>query len=237
MASRLLPSTYNIQTQLLPELFLWASRFGAEQRCLATNTIYQIDSVNRTLQRSSSTAAKLDHSHEQRDKPRQAEQQKLQISPQIDEAQFRAYVIESQVVSSSNYTKWRWDLLQALVEGPLLNPKRLDEAIKTTKFLKRLLRFYQPLKYRFSEIKNTKPNQRYVRAGCALIKTLLQTQEGGRFLLENKLLKQLADCLYDLVSDALSWLRESALVLPCLTSGPLLSAGQRSNIAIAVLHT
>jgi hypothetical protein len=94
-----------------------------------------------------------------------------------------------------NFTKWRWDLIQNIIDGPLLNPKRLDEAIKATKFIHRLLGFYRPFKWRFSEIKNTKPNQRYVRAGRALIHTLLQNAEGIRYLSDSKFIRQVAECL------------------------------------------
>lgn len=91
--------------------------------------------------------------------------------------------------------------LNEVISGPLLNSKRLDEAIKGTKFMKRLLSFYRPFKYRFCEIRNTKPNQRYVDTGVALFRTLLQTAEGVRFLGENKILKQISLCLGQLVSN------------------------------------
>lgn len=202
MGSRLLPDTYHVPSQLLADVFCSASDFRTEARSWASNTIYQIDSVNRTLQRSGPGAmappANMTSGLDFQDKSRQSEQSKLRIAIQIDEGQFRNFLLESQVLNSANYTKWRWDILQAIVEGPLLNPKRLDEAIRATRFMKRILDFYRPFTYRFSDIKNTKPNQRYVRVGCALIHTLLQTPDGVKFLLENKLLRQLTECLAQL---------------------------------------
>ena len=196
MASRLLPDKYNVQSQMLPELFTWASNFGTEKRYLATSTIYQIDSVNRTLQRSSSThdhpAGKTGGALEGRDRSRSTDQPRLQISTQIDETNFRNHMVDSQVLNSTNHLKWKWDVLQAIVEGPLMNAKRLDEAVRATKFLRRLLGFYRPFKLRFSDIRNTKPNQRYVRVGCALIKTLLQSNEGVKQLIEYKFMEQLS---------------------------------------------
>lgn len=94
--------------------------------------------------------------------------------------------------------KWNWESLHEMVQGPLLNPKRLEEAIKVTKFMKRLMSFYRPFKFKFSNVKNTKPNQRYVRIGCALFNTLLQTAEGIKYLSENKILRQIAECLAQL---------------------------------------
>lgn len=90
------------------------------------------------------------------------------------------------------------DALLELVQGPLLNPKRLDEALKGTKFLKRLMSFFRPFKYRFSDVKNTKPNQRLVRLGCALFHTLLQNPEGVKYLADHKVLRQIAECLAQL---------------------------------------
>lgn len=103
-----------------------------------------------------------------------------------------------QVLHTKNHAKWNWDSLNEMIQGPLLNPKRLEEAIKVTKFMKRLLSFYRPFKYKFCNIKNTKPNQRYVKTGCALFHTLLQTPEGVRFLGEHKILRQIAECLAQL---------------------------------------
>lgn len=84
-----------------------------------------------------------------------------------------------------------------IIQGPLANWKRLEEA-KSTKFLKRLLSFYRPFKHRFCDIINTKPNQRYVRVGCALFSALLANAEGVKYLGSNKLLFQIAECLAQL---------------------------------------
>ncbi|KAI9798930.1 MAG: hypothetical protein M1825_004943 [Sarcosagium campestre] len=202
MASRLLPSAYSTQLQMLPELFASASLFGDEDRFNATGTVYQIDSVNRTLFRSGAPTVKPSgpaaSTGQARDASNPSEQAKSKASAQIDEAQFRSLMLDSQVLNSANYTKWRWDLLQNIVEGPLLNPKRLDEAVRVTKFMKRLVGFYRPFKYRFADVKNTKPNQRYIRIGSSLIRTLLKTSEGVKYLSENKLLRQIAECLAQL---------------------------------------
>jgi hypothetical protein len=113
----------------------------------------------------------------------------------MDETQFRNAILETNVLNTVNYIKWKWDLIHRIVEGPLTNPKRLDEAIKGSKFMKRLIGFYRPFKYRFSMVPNTKPNQRYIRTGCALMRTLVQVPEGTKYLAENKFLRQAAECL------------------------------------------
>jgi rapamycin-insensitive companion of mTOR len=45
-----------------------------------------------------------------------------------------------------------------LIQGPLLNPKRLDEAIRATKFIRRLFSFFHPYNNWFSAIKRTRVN-------------------------------------------------------------------------------
>lgn len=183
----------------MPSLLVPATQDEAENHPLATGIIYQIDSVNRTLHRSG-LAQKTQltgptGAQELNNSSRPSDPAKPKLNIDMDELQFRSLVLETQVLATANFLKWRWDLINDIIEGPLLNPKRLEEAIKTSKFLKRLTGFYRPLKHRFSEARNTKPNQRYVRTGCALIKTLLQNPEGIAYLTESKLLRQLAECL------------------------------------------
>ena len=103
-----------------------------------------------------------------------------------------------------------------LIEGPLLNPKRLDEAIKATKFVRRLFSFFHPANHQFSAIKRTRvscaaliqkigrsvdvpqPNHKWVKLGCSMLSTMLVNPEGVRFIIEDKLLKQLGDCFDEL---------------------------------------
>lgn len=173
---------------------------------ILTETINQVDRVNRTLRRSSVTSKGaqrvLGRPQELGQSTRPSDVAKPKFDIDIDELQFRSLLLQTQVLATADYLKWKWDLIHDLIEGPLLNPKRLEDAIKMTKFLKRLIGFYRPFKYKFSDVRNTKPNQRYVRIGCALVRTLLQNPEGIVYLSECKLLEQLAECLaqFDRVS-------------------------------------
>lgn len=203
LANQLLPSTWSADLQTLPDLFNSATAFASDNRFPAIAAIYSVDSVNRTLYRSQKSEVvqpALAKSYSLTgfglSTPAKApEQAKLQLPASMDEIQFRNHMVDSQVLSTVNFLKWDWDLISAIIDGPLTNPKRLDEAMKATKFVHRLLGFLRPFKYRFSEVRNTRANQRYVRAGCSLIRVLLQTNEGCRYLAENKLLPQVAECL------------------------------------------
>jgi rapamycin-insensitive companion of mTOR len=198
MANELLPSSWSAELQVLPQLLQSASKFTAESRFVAIGTIYQVDSVNRTLYRSGNSTiytSKTTMPKESTTTSRQTDQSKAQAAMLVDEPTFRQMLIDTQVMNTVSFTKWRWDVILTVIEGPMLVPKRLEEAIKASKFVHRLLGFYRPFKYRFSEIKNTKPNQRYVRAGCALMHTLLQNVEGVKYLSDSKFIRQLAECL------------------------------------------
>ncbi|KAL8728335.1 MAG: hypothetical protein Q9166_005478 [cf. Caloplaca sp. 2 TL-2023] len=186
MANRLLPQSFSASIQVLPQL-LEVSGFEIANTSLSqTSMTYQIDSAfDSTMhlkQQHSATSSAIGST-------------KQQVDYDMDEIKFRAAIVDTQILSHANFLKWDWNLIEELIEGPLKNPKRLGEAITGTKFLKRLLGFYRPFKCRFSETPNTKHNQRYVRVGVSLMKTLLQSNEGIAYLWDSKFLRQLAECL------------------------------------------
>ena len=209
-----LPPRLNAELQMIPAKAVIADNEFSGKTCdISVDLSYELDSINRTLQR---TSGALKHANEtsRSSKTRGSsfsgpnEEGKERISPDMDDVQFKSLLIETRVVGSSNYQKWKWDLISDVIEGPLQNPRRMEEMIKGTKFLKRLMGFYRPFKYRFSDARNTKPNQRYVRVGCALVKGLLKTAEGTQYLMDNKILRQLAECLAQL--DRLSGITSSS---------------------------
>ena len=198
LASRILPPSWSSELQLLPELFSAAAKFEDEARFNATGIVYQISSVSRTLHRSSASgytvsglpspgAAELSGSLE--------DTQKHSNSINTDDATFRQLLVDSGVLSHNSPAKWKWDIILKVIEGPLTSGKRLEEAIKASKFIKRIVGFYRPFKFKFSELQNTRNTQKYVRVGCALMHTLLQTPDGIRYLTDNKMLRQTAECL------------------------------------------
>ena len=197
LASDLLPESWSSYLQVLPGLIQAAARFEDPDRLKALAIIYQVDSVNRTLYRSeqSNNNTKAGDGANSEANVRQSETPKSTLSVQMDEGQFRTVMLESGVLNTVNFSKWRWDIIQNSIDGPMLNPKRLDEAIKVTKYVHRLLNFFRPFRYRFSDVKNTKPNQRYVKAGASLMRTLLKTKEGAAYLGDSKTVRQLAECL------------------------------------------
>lgn len=207
LANEVLPASYSQRMQVLPNLLVQAALFNKEERFVAIGTIYQVDSVNRTLYRSASTA--VQHARpllrstgsSKAAVPTKSSLETASADPSMDEGKFRAMMVDTGVLASNKYWKWQWGLILNIIEGPLLLPKRLEEADRT-KFLPRIMSFFQPFKRRFCEIRNTKPNQRYVKYGCALMTTLLDNDTGAKYLSDSKLIRQLAENLssYDRVS-------------------------------------
>lgn len=195
IADQSLPTEMSGKIQTLKSMMKAASDSDVSaQSDLASDMVYQIDSVNKTLMRSRTRAQSTSKSEVVRAGISSTDTIKPKLSVDMDEIQFRSLMGETLVPASSNHMKWKWDLINDIIEGPLQNPKRFEEA-KSTKFLKRLIAFYRPFKYSFTEIRNTKPNQRYVRIGCALMKCLIKSPEGVAYLSESKLMAQLAECL------------------------------------------
>lgn len=197
LASRLLPPSVSSGMQMLPELFSAAANLKDENHFIATGVVYQISSVSKTLYRSSPTTytPSVIPSSNSLDLGILDDHPKSNTAITFDDATFRQLLVDSHVLSSSNYAKWNWDIILRVIEGPLTSGKRLEEAIKASKFIKRIMSFYRPFKYRFSEVKSTRNTQKYVRVGCSLMHTLLQSPEGCKYLSDNKLLRQIAECL------------------------------------------
>lgn len=124
----------------------------------------------------------------------------IKIGSQIDDATFKQMLNSTHVLDTKIFTRWNWDTLLEVIQGPLRNPRRVEELIKNSKFLKRITNFYRPFKHRFADIKVTAAaNDKYVRVAKELILALLDTPEGARFLAHNnKVLRQIAECICQL---------------------------------------
>ena len=200
-----LPRQMAAKLQMIPIVaHIAADDFSGRGLDIGADLAFELDSINRSTQQTG-VAPKTAKNGPQVRQTRGSSLSEVgigQASPDMDDVQFKSLLIETRVVGSPKYRNWKWDLINNVIDGPMQNPKRMDEMIRSTKFLKRLMGFYRPFKERFSEVRNTKPNQRYVRTGCALMKALLKTQEGMQYLMDNKVLIQLADCLAQLDSSS-----------------------------------
>lgn len=155
---------------------------------------------------------------------RQVEQVKIKMGMQMDDKTFQSALLETQVMLTKDHNKWNFEVLLDLIEGPLLNPKRMEEAIKVSRFIRRLMSFFHPFSHRFSDMHNDKVNQRWVKLGCSLMSTLMASGDGIRFLsTEDLLLKQLTKSFAQLdpVSLHTNLFFSSSDIVPSLMARPL----------------
>lgn len=110
---------------------------------------------------------------------------KLSMDAQLDDATFKDMLHNrSRVLFDKNWTKWNWDIISELLEGPLTNPQRLSEAMKT-KFFKRLSGFFRcdpGNKGYFSQLAWIPDFVPFLRPACQMYTLLLNHPEGLLFL-------------------------------------------------------
>ncbi|ODV58817.1 TORC2 complex subunit TSC11 ASCRUDRAFT_24924, partial [Ascoidea rubescens DSM 1968] len=157
------------------------------------NTIFQIETYTRKISKGKTTYNVPPIVLHSLDKLNKDLIYKMAIN--IDDFQFRKMINDTKVLTTKDTSEWKWDIIIDLANGPLKNPKRFEETLKTTKFIKRLMSFYRPFKKKFSSMKKSKDQDKYINTGCALFKMFLSTSEGFKYLSENKLLPQIAECL------------------------------------------
>ncbi|THH20076.1 hypothetical protein EW146_g1188 [Bondarzewia mesenterica] len=199
LANKILPLSVAARLQLIPRVFNLASDYDhGEHRIVGTSALSSLDSLNRNRLRLQPTVVTSNRPRANsvedaiRRGQRHVEQVKIKMGLQMDDKTFQAALLETQVMLTKDHSKWNFETLQDLIEGPLLNPKRMEEAIKVSRFIRRLMSFYHPFSHRFSDIERTKANLRWVRLGCTLLTTLMASSDGQRFLSsEDDFMKQI----------------------------------------------
>ncbi|KAJ4482113.1 Rapamycin-insensitive companion of mTOR, N-term-domain-containing protein [Lentinula aciculospora] len=207
MSNRVLPLSVAARIQALPSIFSMAcSHDDGQQRLVGASALSALDSFNRNRTRlepgvvkTSSRLRANSVDDAVRRGQRQVEQAKLKLGMQMDDRTFQSSLLETQVMLTKDHAKWNFDTLQEIIEGPLLHPKRMDEAIKGARFIRRLMTFFHPFSHRFSDMHRIKVNLRWVRLGCSLLTTLMANQDGVRYLsLEDPFMGQIVKCFAQL---------------------------------------
>ncbi|RKP00256.1 hypothetical protein CXG81DRAFT_13438, partial [Caulochytrium protostelioides] len=197
-ANEVLPS-HASQLAASKELFTMASDFANEPgRHLASSALQHLYHIQAHLQQRDPDRVALPSG------PAQAypsagtvrvDAIKMKLAVAMDDGQFRQMIMDTEVLGGKDFTRWRWDLIMELCQGPLHHPRRLEESIKQTKFVRRVLSFFRPSTRQFADLKRSKSAEQYVAVGCELLKTLVMHQEGLRELNENRFLPEIAEAL------------------------------------------
>ncbi|KAF9781640.1 Rapamycin-insensitive companion of mTOR, N-term-domain-containing protein [Thelephora terrestris] len=189
MGNKVLSLSAAAKIQMVPRIFALAADYNdGEHRIVGTSALSAIDSFNRNrskLEPATNVKDSRPRANSEdavRRGQRQVEQVKIKMGMQMDGEAFRATLLETHVMLTKDHTKWNFDTLLDLIEGPLLNPKRMEEAIKVSRFTRRLTSFFHPFSHRFSDLPRGKGNAKWVKLGCAMLTTLLASPEGVRLL-------------------------------------------------------
>ncbi|KAJ3553483.1 hypothetical protein NM688_g3590 [Phlebia brevispora] len=199
MSNRVLPLSIAAKIQALPRVFNLASDYKqGGNRIVGMSTLSAIDSYNRNRIRlqpatpQDAARARQGVCEESvRRNQKAVEQAKVKLGMQMDDKSFQTMLLDSQVMTSKDQGKWNFEVLQELIEGPLLNPKRMEEAIKVSRYIKKLMSFFHPFNHKFSDMAKSKTNIRWVRLGCSFLTSLLASPDGIRFLTEDDFMSQI----------------------------------------------
>lgn len=117
----------------------------------------------------------------------------------IDDVLFRAMLRDSMVTSMREHSSWNLKVILDLLDGPLWDPHRFDEALVGSKFVRRLLAFFRPSHARYSAMKRSDMAHRWTHVGVRLCRVLLHHPDGLRAITEERLLTDLRDAFEQLV--------------------------------------
>ncbi|KAL2709501.1 Target of rapamycin complex 2 subunit TSC11 [Kluyveromyces marxianus] len=117
----------------------------------------------------------------------------------IDDIGFKKMVFDSKVLQTKSYSYWNWQVIGELCRSPLLDRKRLEELSRSTKFIRRMLVFYRPFRFKFTSVASNDPMANtYVEVGCLFFRALLSNNTGLRILADDtKIIPQVASVLYN----------------------------------------
>lgn len=157
LSNQLLPSHLSTEAQALTGLFELSASFKHETDRQIANAA--LDKIHQLQYEKVKKYAKSLYKKESYLRSRfileenevNLELTKQKIGAQMDDLNIKQLILESQVTTmKGEYLSWDWKIIYSLLQGPLSSPKRMDECIKTSNFIKRLLSFYSPKKGLFS---------------------------------------------------------------------------------------
>ena len=125
---------------------------------------------------------------------------RVQLDASMEDYQFRSLLRDSMVMATKEHQAWNVSVLHELLDGPLLNARRFDEALGSTKLIRRLLSFYRPFSLRYSALRMNPANEQWTTIGRKYFRMVLQYTDGVRFLAEDRFLSEIREAFEQLVA-------------------------------------
>jgi rapamycin-insensitive companion of mTOR len=121
-----------------------------------------------------------------------------QVDSRMQNDKWIALRNESKVdtVSYKECEEWDWEKLSDMVNGPLRNPTRLRELLKTD-FIKAVLSVILPSKQRLEQMRRSPDTGEFIKVECQLLELLILSDEARKhktFVRLMQELKELLDC-------------------------------------------
>lgn len=195
-ATSLLTNILQIAIDRLPKSFYDDFVFQAYSKPMSISAMAKIEKATR-LQHQTQDASKK--SAEVKELVKSIN---IQSRLNVDDSTFKSMIAKTKIFVSKEFEGWNWSAISELFQGPLRNPKRFSEIQeKYPKFMKSLMSFFRPFKFRFGNLPNyasrkfptIKAPKKIIGVGCQILETLLSFEDGYKFLLINKLLPQIAE--------------------------------------------
>lgn len=111
----------------------------------------------------------------------------------MDDVAFRGMLRDSMVTTTKELGMWQAPVIKELLEGPLLDPRRFDEALHGTKFVRRLVSFFRPSSARYAALRPGDAARRWTEVAVSLFTVLVAHADGLQLLAEDRFLSELAD--------------------------------------------
>ncbi|KAL6932807.1 hypothetical protein ACO0R3_001891 [Hanseniaspora guilliermondii] len=125
----------------------------------------------------------------------------VDLIKKVDDVSFRNLIERTGVLHFKNYSQWDWSLLLVICRGMLKTNRRIDELNRNTKFIRRLIVFFRPYRFRFSgvPIVDVKNPDLIVDVGCSFFRALCETESGLKIFKDDlKFFPQIINSFYKL---------------------------------------
>lgn len=194
-ATYFLTNVVSLSVNLLPRNFYNTHIFEALVRPLTLNSISTIEVATRLQQFND----KIVKNGEIKNIVKEIT---IESRLYADDATIKSMISGSKLLAVKEFDEWNWNFISQLFQGPLRNPKRFAEIQeKYPKFLKTILSFFRPFKYRFSNLPlhassrfpKMKNPKKIITIGCQIFESLLSFDDGCRYLAGNKIMPQIAE--------------------------------------------
>lgn len=194
-ATYFLTQVVNLSVNLLPRDFYNTHIIEALVRPLKLNSISKIENATKSQQTSQLIARKSEIRNLVKDIT-------IESRLYMDDASLKSLIASTKLLTVKEFDEWNWTYISQLFQGPLRNPKRFAEIQeKYPKFLKTILSFFRPFKYRFCNVPihasarfpKLKNPKKLILVGSQIFESLLSFDDGYKFLARNKIMPQIAE--------------------------------------------